>query len=197
MRVQGFGRTTIRVYLLDDHDIVRRGLRDLLAAKHDITVVGDSGDSRDAVERIVRAEPDVLVADLRLQEGSGARVCRDVRALAPAVRSLLLTSAGEDEALAACVLCGALGYQTKLANSTEILENVRRVGAGRALVDPFALERARERLLHQNGHDPQEQEVLTRVLDGLTDDQIAADLGEDPDRVRAVVDSIIVRATAE
>jgi two-component system response regulator DevR len=195
--VHGYSRETIRVYLIDDHDIVRRGLRDLMAAKHDIAVVGDSGDDRNAAARIVRAEPDVLVADLRLDGGSGVRVCRDVHAQTPAVRFLLLTSAHEDEALAACLLCGASGYQTKLVNSSEILDNVRQVGAGRDLISPQDAEQARARLLAQDWYDDLERTVLEQMLDGWTDERIAQEAGLDLELVRAAVDRVIAKATSE
>ncbi|HET7734512.1 MAG TPA: response regulator transcription factor [Nocardioidaceae bacterium] len=195
--MHGYSREPIRVYLIDDHDIVRRGLLDLMSAKHDISVVGDSGDDRQAADRIVRAAPDVLVADLRLDGGSGVRVCRDVRSKAPAVRFLLLTSAHEDEALAACLLCGASGYQTKLVNSSDILENVRRVGSGRDLISAEDAARARARLLAQDGYGELDRVVLARMLDGWTDERIAEDLDLDPGSARAAVDRVIARATSE
>ena len=126
----------LRVYLLDDHDIVRQGLRDLLVPAIDIYVVGDSGSAREATRVIPGLGIDVMVLDLRLQDGTGIDVCRAARAADPSVRGLLLTSSGDDEALTAAILAGAAGYVVKLTRSSDITEAIRRVGAGKSLIDP-------------------------------------------------------------
>jgi two-component system response regulator DevR len=175
------GRTTT-VYLLDDHDIVRRGLRDLLAPARDVHVVGDSGSAERAVAAIPALRPDVMVLDLQLQDGSGIDVCRRVRAVAPDVRGLLLTSAADDDALLAAVLAGAAGYVVKLSSTLDVVDAVRRVGAGRAGLEPGVrsragdLLRARAESLRPALSD-HEHQLLAWVADGLTDPEVAERAG--------------------
>jgi two-component system response regulator DevR len=197
--MQSYGRRAITVYLLDDHDIVRRGLRDLMAVKRDIAVVGDSGSAEEAVRRIVELKPDVMVLDLQLQDGSGVQVCRAVRAVAPHVRGLLVTSAGDDEALEASVLAGASGYATKIVDSLTIIDDVRRVGAGQALIDPATAEKAGRRLLDRVDSGtvelpPGGRELLELMVSGRTDGEIAESNGRAVDDVsrqaRAVLDAV-------
>ena len=139
-------RQQLRLYLLDDHDIVRQGLRDLLSGHRDLYIVGDSGSARRAVEAIPRLKPDVVVLDLQLQDGSGVSVCRAVRAAEPSIQVLLLTSAGDDEALVAAVLAGAAGYVIKLVRTNVIVDAVRRVGDGRSLLDAAAVDQVGRQL---------------------------------------------------
>src|SRR5919206_5396365 len=126
----------IRVYLLDDHEVVRRGLRDLLEAEDDIEVVGESGSAVDATHRIPALRPDVAVLDGRLPDGSGIDVCRDVRSVDPTIKALILTSYDDDEALFAAILAGAAGYVLKQIGSSALIDGVRRVAAGQSLIDP-------------------------------------------------------------
>ena len=126
--VQGYGAKTLRVFLLDDHDIVRRGLRDLLASARDVVVVGESSSAEQATRMILDLRPNVMVLDVQLQDGTGIEVCRRVRSAEPEIRGLLLTSAGDDEALVAAILAGADGYLVKLTGSLQVLDAVRRVG---------------------------------------------------------------------
>src|SRR3954447_17129937 len=172
-------RRALRVYLLDDHDIVRRGLRDLMAVKRDITVVGDSGSAREAVQAITRLRPDVMVLDVHLPDGSGIEVCRTVRAHDPSIAGVLLTAAADDEALLAAVLAGAAGYVVKVTRSADILGAVRDAGAGRRLlidadslatVSQAATDRAKslDPLLA-----PRQLSVLRGMLDGLSTPEIA------------------------
>jgi two-component system response regulator DevR len=176
--MQGYMRQQLRLYLLDDHDIVRQGLRDLLSGHRDLYIVGDSGSARRAVEAIPRLKPDVVVLDLQLQDGSGIEVCRAVRSADPSIQVLLLTSAGDDEALAAAVLAGAAGYVIKLVRSNVIVDAVRRVGDGRSLLDAAAVDQVR-RHLHtrlEAASEPvfdEDRSLLSLVLEGLTDQQIA------------------------
>jgi DNA-binding NarL/FixJ family response regulator len=168
----------LRVYLLDDHDLVRDGLRDLLVTAPDIDVVGDSGSAKAAARAIPELGVDVMVLDLRLQDGTGIEVCRAVRSVDPSIRGLLLTSSGDDEALVAAVLAGAAGYLVKLTRSSHVAFAIREVGAGRSLIDPGTLDRVSRLLL--SGMDEvrppltgAERHVLTQVVEGLTDTQIA------------------------
>jgi two-component system, NarL family, response regulator DevR len=178
----GYGSRTVKVFLLDDHDIVRRGLRDLLAAATDLQVVGDAREARGAADAIVRLEADVMVLDLQLQDGSGIDVCRQVRAVQPSVRGLLLTSVSDDEALSAALLAGAAGYLVKANHSADIIGAVRRLGAGRSLIDAALAEPVLARLRAQLAAlSPAETDrrLLEQVLDGRTDQEIADLTGAD------------------
>ncbi len=173
-------RRYLRVYLLDDHDLVRKGLADLLMPATDIDVVGNSGSARDAVRAIPDLEVDVMVLDLRLQDGTGVEVCRAVRSVDPSITGLLLTSSDDDEALVAAMLAGAAGYVIKLAPNSDIIAAIRRVGSGKSLIDPAAAERVTQELLTSELRPPlvdDEREILTHVLGGLTDAQIAERMG--------------------
>ena len=121
----------VRVFLLDDHDIVRQGLRDLLSAATDIHVVGDSASARHAPQAILELQADVMVLDLQLQDGTGIEVCRAVRSVNPSVNGLLLTSSGDDEALVSAILAGAAGYVVKLTRTGDIVAAIRRVATGK------------------------------------------------------------------
>lgn len=163
-----------RVYLVDDHDLVRRGVRDLLVPARDIDVVGDSGSVREAVPAILRLEPDVMLLDLHLQDGSGIEICRAVRSVNPSIAGLLLTAAGDDEATASAVLAGAAGYLVKVGRSTHLMGAIRQVEPGTTLMDDEAVQAAS--VLLQSVIDSltppvtdDEREVLRRVIDGQTD----------------------------
>src|SRR5207342_3542414 len=130
----------VKVYVLDDHDIVRRGLQDLLAAARDIQVVGDSGFVRGAAQAILDRGANVMLLDLQLQDGTGIEVCREVRGVDPSVAGLLLTSSDEDEALAAAILAGASGYILKASQGADIIGAVRRLSGGRSMIDPALAE---------------------------------------------------------
>ena len=191
----------LRVYLLDDHDIVRQGLRDLLVPAIDIYVVGDSGSAREATRVIPELRIDVMVLDLRLQDGTGIDVCRAARAADPSVCGLLLTSSGDDEALTAAILAGAAGYVVKLTRSSDITEAIRRVGAGKSLIDRDTLERVSRQLLAAIDElrprlNEGEQQVLAGVIEGQTDAQIAERTGASLDATTAQVTALIARLTA-
>lgn len=189
----------LRVYLLDDHDIVRQGLRDLLVPATDIHVVGDSGSAREAARAIPKLGVDVMVLDLRLQDGTGIEVCRAARAADPAVRGLLLTSSDDDEALVAAILAGASGYVVKLTRGSDITTAIRRVGAGKSLVDPATLDRVAHQLTTRGAHGLEpplsdvEQGLLADVLAGLTDAQVAERRATSVDVVGADITALIER----
>jgi DNA-binding NarL/FixJ family response regulator len=128
--------SVIRVYLLDDHEVVRRGLCDLLQREADIEVVGGSGSAEQARSRIPALRPDVAVLDARLPDGSGINVCRDVRSIDPSIRALILTSYEDDEALFAAIMAGASGYLLKQVRGSDLVHAVRTVAAGGSLLDP-------------------------------------------------------------
>src|SRR3982751_2737919 len=150
----------IRVYLLDDHEVVRRGLRDLLETEDDIEVVGESGSAVDATHRIPALKPDVAVLDGRLPDGSGIDVCRDVRSVDPSIKALILTSYDDDEALFAAIMAGASGYVLKQIHGTDLVDAIRRVAAGQSLLDPAVTARVLERI--RNG--PEQPDLHDRLL---------------------------------
>jgi two-component system response regulator DevR len=197
--MQGYGSRFVRVFVLDDHDIVRRGLLDLLT-KGDITVVGDAGSAVQAPQRILELRPDVMVLDVQLPDGSGVQVCRDVRSVDPSISGVLLTSAGDQEALILSVLAGAAGALVKLAGTSDIVEAVRRVGAGRALLGRADVERVGHQLqaradILDPPLTPHQAETLQLVLAGHTDQEIAAERQQPQGQVRDDVAQLIARLT--
>jgi len=172
----------VRVYLVDDHDIVRRGIRDVLVPARDISVVGDSGSVREAVPAILQLEPDVMLLDLHLQDGSGIDVSRAVRSVKPGISGLLLTAAGDDEARAAVLLAGASGYVVKLSRSGSVMDAVRKVQPGTTIMSEADIERASRQLLAlMDSLSPplteQQRHTLGLVVAGRTDSEIADDQG--------------------
>ena len=141
----------IRVYLLDDHDVVREGLTFLLEQQEDIVVVGQSATATEAIARIPALRPDVAVLDARLPDGSGIEVCRAVRAVDPTIKALILTSYDDDEALFAAIMAGASGYVLKEIRSSDLVTAVRHVAAGKSLIDPAMTATVLERI--RNGPD--------------------------------------------
>src|SRR3954453_11248173 len=126
----------IRVFLLDDHEVVRRGVRDLLEAEDDIEIVGEAGTAEEAVGRIPATSPDVAVLDVRLPDGSGVEGCRDVRSRRPELACIMLTSFADDEALFEAIMAGASGYVLKQVRGSDLIDAVRRVASGESLLDP-------------------------------------------------------------
>jgi DNA-binding NarL/FixJ family response regulator len=172
--------STIRVYLLDDHEIVRRGLKELLESEGDIQVVGESGSAGEATRRIPALRPDVAILDARLPDGSGIDVCRDVRSREPETAALILTSYDDDEALFAAIMAGAAGYVLKQIRGTDLLDAVRRVAAGQSLLDPAVTQQVLDRLRRGPEEDKalapltdQERRLLELIGEGLTNRQIA------------------------
>ena len=142
--------TPIKVFLLDDHEIVRRGVKDLLEAEPDITVIGEAGTAASALARIPALRPDVAVLDVRLPDGDGVSVCRDIRSQMPGVACLMLTSFGDDEALFDAIMAGAAGYVLKQIRGTDLVGAVRTVAAGQSLLDPEAAARVMARMRDQS-----------------------------------------------
>jgi DNA-binding NarL/FixJ family response regulator len=171
----------IRVFLLDDHEVVRRGVRDLLEAEDDITVVSEAGTAADALQRIPAARPDVAVLDVRLPDGNGIEVCRDIRSSNSDIACLMLTSFSDEEALFDAIMAGAAGYVLKQIKGSDLVDSVRRVAAGQSLLDPQVTARVLERIRHGPEEDPrvahlteQERRILDLLAEGLTNRQIAA-----------------------
>lgn len=170
----------IRVYLLDDHEIVRRGLKDLLEGEGDIEVVGDSGLAQEAIRRIPALRPDVAVLDGRLPDGSGIDVCREIRSRCPHTAALILTSFDDDEALFSAIMAGASGYVLKQVRGNDLLETVRRVASGQSTLDPAVTQQVLDRLRHGPEEDvalapltTQERRILELIGEGMTNRQIA------------------------
>ena len=169
---------TIRVFLLDDHEVVRRGLRDLLEAEGDIEVAGEAGTAAEALGRIPAVQPDVAVLDVQLPDGNGVEVCRDIRAQLPDVRCLMLTSFADDEALFGAIMAGASGYVLKQVKGNDLVDGIRRVASGASLLDPALTAKVLERLRADPAPDElaaltdQERRVLGYIADGLTNRQI-------------------------
>jgi DNA-binding NarL/FixJ family response regulator len=169
----------ISVYLLDDHEVVRQGLRALLEGAGDITVVGESGSALEATHRIPALRPRVAVLDARLPDGSGIEVCRAVRAVDPTISALILTSYDDDEALFAAIMAGASGYVLKEIRGTDLVQAVRHVAAGGSLIDPSLTARVLERVRNGPSTAPelaelteQELKLLAHIAEGLTNRQI-------------------------
>src|ERR1700690_2125944 len=139
----------ISVFLLDDHEIVRRGVRDLLEAEPDIRVIGEAGTASSALARIPALRPDVAVLDVRLPDGDGVTVCREIRSRMPEVACLMLTSFGDDDALFDAIMAGAAGYVLKQIRGTDLVGAVRTVASGRSLLDPEAASRVMRRMRDQ------------------------------------------------
>jgi two-component system, NarL family, response regulator DevR len=171
---------TIRVFLVDDHEVVRRGLRDLMEAEEDLEVVGDAATAGMALAGIAATSPDVAVLDVRLPDGNGVEVCREVRARDPRVACLMLTSFSDDEALFDAIMAGAAGYLLKDIKGNDLVDAVRRVAGGDSLLDPSVTGKVLERLRKGDEEDPrlkalsdQERRILALIAEGLTNRQIA------------------------
>jgi DNA-binding NarL/FixJ family response regulator len=173
----------IRVFLLDDHEIVRRGLRELLESEGDIEVVGESGLAQEASRRIPALRPDVAVLDGRLPDGSGIDVCREIRSRHPEIAALILTSYDDDEALFSAIMAGAAGYVLKQVRGNDLIESVRRVAAGQSMLDPAVTQQVLDRLRRGPEEDPalapltpQERRILELIGEGMTNRQIAEEM---------------------
>ena len=169
----------ITVFLLDDHELVRRGVRDLLEVEDDIIVIGEASTQSQAVGRVHALDPDLAILDVRLEDGNGIEACREIRSLHPRTACLMLTSFADDEALFQTILAGAAGYVLKSIRSSDLVDAVRRVAAGQSLLDPAVTARVLERLRRGPTEDEriarlsdQERQVLTLLAEGLTNRQI-------------------------
>jgi DNA-binding NarL/FixJ family response regulator len=170
----------IRVYLLDDHELVRRGIKELLESEDDIVVVGESGLAQEAARRIPALRPDVAILDGRLPDGSGIDVCREIRSVDPTIKALILTSYDDDDALFAAIMAGAAGYILKQVRGNDFVDSVRKVAAGQSTLDPAMTAAVLERIRtgppkdeELEGLTQQEQKILELIGEGLTNRQIA------------------------
>lgn len=173
----------MRILLVDDHEIVRRGLKALLETEEDLTVVGEAGTVAEAVRRTGFDSPDLVVMDVRLPDGSGIEACRDILSSFPEVKMLMLTSFADEEALMSAILAGASGYLLKRIDSKVLIDSVRRVGRGESLLDDEMVSKLFDRLRGGKPSDPllaklseQERKVLDLIAVGKTNRQIAEEM---------------------
>ena len=195
---------TIRIFLLDDHEIVRRGLRELLETVDDFEVVGESGSAVEASRRIPALRPNVAIFDARLPDGSGIDVCREVRSVDPEIAGLILTSFDDEQALATAVLAGAAGYLLKDIKGNGLIEAIRKAAAGEMLIDPETVDRIRRGWTSNAGADPrlrllspQERRILDHVAEGLTNRQIGEQLGLAEKTVKNYVSGLLAKLGME
>jgi DNA-binding NarL/FixJ family response regulator len=175
-------QSPVRVFLVDDHEVVRRGVHDLLDAEPDIEVVGEAGTADHAVARGPALRPDVAVLDVRLPDGDGISVCRELRSAMPGLACLMLTSFDDDDALLDAIMAGASGYVLKQIKGSDLVTAVRTVASGQSMLDPATTARLMNSLRDDSGKDPQEQalaalsprerEILALIGEGLTNRQI-------------------------
>jgi DNA-binding NarL/FixJ family response regulator len=192
------------VFLLDDHEIVRTGLRSLFETADDFLVVGEAATAEEALSRIPPTRPDVAILDVRLPDGSGIEVCREIRSSWPEIACVMLTSYADDEALFAAIMAGAVGYVLKQVGADSLLDDIRRVADGQSLLDPALTERVLERIGSRSVDDPrmasltaQERKILDLVADGQTNRQIAATLFLAEKTVKNYVSNLLAKLGME
>ncbi|MBT8215447.1 MAG: response regulator transcription factor [Acidimicrobiia bacterium] len=173
----------MKVLLVDDHEVVRQGLKTLVDAQDDLDVVGEAGDVENAIRQVGYHSPDVVVMDVRLPDGTGVEACREIRSRWPDVKVLMLTSYADEEALVSSIMAGASGYVLKRIDSSDLVDAVRRVGAGESLLDPNLTDRLFARIRGDEPDDPllarlspQERKILDLIAEGKTNRQIAEEL---------------------
>ncbi|MGE0796251.1 MAG: response regulator [Acidimicrobiia bacterium] len=173
----------IRVFLLDDHEVVRRGVRDLLELEEDLTVVGEAGSVQEALARVPATRPDVAVLDVQLPDGDGIEVCRELRSQNPDLQCLMLTSFADDEAMFSAIMAGAAGYVLKQVRGNDLVDGIRRVAQGQSLLDPASTARVLDRLRSRaepvdelDVLSPQERRIFELIGEGLTNRQIGGEM---------------------
>ena len=189
----------LRVFLVDDHEVVRLGLRELVEREPDMSVVGEAGSAAEAIRLAPECAPDVAVLDVRLPDGDGVQVCRELRSRVPGLRCLMLTSFADDEALVAAVMSGAAGYLLKQVRGSDLVVALRTVAAGGSLLDPDATSVVLERLRDDRYGDPfavlstQERRVLELIGAGLTNRQIGERMGLAEKTVKNYVSALLAK----
>jgi two-component system response regulator DevR len=194
-----------RVFLLDDHELVRRGIADVIERADDLTVVGEAGTVRDAVARVDATRPDVAVLDVQLPDGSGVDACRMIRSEHPGLPCIMLTAFDDETALEAAVLAGAQGWLLKDIRGAGLVDAIRRVAAGADLMDRDVVRRARERLMAAAAAEPvdevrltlREGQVLALITEGLTNRQIGERLGLAEKTVKNYVSGLLEKIGVE
>jgi DNA-binding NarL/FixJ family response regulator len=195
---------SIKVFIMDDHEVVRRGLIDLVSAEPDMEVVGEAGTAAEALARIPQTKPDIAVLDVRLPDGNGVEVCRDIRTELPDTQCLMLTSYADDEALFDAIMAGATGYVLKDIQGTDLLDALRTIASGKSLLDPMATQRVMERLRAPHKEDDavaglteQERKILDLIGEGMTNRQIGQTLFLAEKTVKNYVSSLLAKLGME
>lgn len=196
--------TPVRVFLLDDHEIVRRGVRQLLEDSGEVVVVGEAATAAEALARIPPTRPDVAILDVRLPDGNGVEVCREVQSRHPQIRCLILTSFSDDEALFQAIMAGASGFLLKQIKGPDIVDAIRRVASGQSLLDPAVTAQVLERLRTPPEEDErlatltgQERRVLELIADGLTNRQIGSELHLAEKTIKNYVSNLLAKLGME
>ena len=193
---------TIKAFLLDDHEVVRRGVRELLEgeSRGEITVAGEAGTADEALRRLPAVRPDVAILDVRLPDGNGVEVCREIRSRHPEIQCLMLTSFADDEALFDAIMAGAAGYVLKQVRGSDLVDSVRRVAAGQSLLDPTVTAKVLDRLRRGPEQEPgveqlteQERRILDLLADGLTNRQIGERLYLAEKTVKNYVSNLLMK----
>ncbi|WP_327289855.1 response regulator transcription factor [Streptomyces sp. NBC_01198] len=197
----------IRVFLLDDHELVRRGVNDLLSVDPSIEIVGEAASATEAMDRVPDAHPDVAVLDVRLPDGSGVEACREIRSRDESVKCLMLTSFADDEALFDAVMAGAAGYVPKVIRGDDLISAVREVAAGHSLLDPAATAQVIERLRDGGARSEQderlgdltgqERRLLDLIGEGLTNREIGEQTGLAESAVRKSMSAMLAKLGME
>jgi two-component system response regulator DevR len=194
----------VRIFLLDDHEIVRRGIAELLSTVPGFEIVGEAGTVEDALVRVLASRPDVAVLDARLPDGSGIDVCRDIRSALPSTYCLILTSYDDQDAVLASVLAGASGYVLKEVRTSGLVDAIRQVALGRSLIDPGVISRVMERVREGSPKDDRaaalthrERQVLELITDGLTNRQIGEQMFLAEKTVKNYVSSLLSKLGME
>lgn len=194
----------IRVFLLDDHEVVRRGLADLIGLESDMVVVGEAGSKTEALHRLPASRPNVAVLDVRLPDGSGVEVCREIRSSLPEIGCLMLTSYADDEALFDAIMAGASGYVLKEIRGNDLISAIRQVADGKSLLDPAATQRVLDRLRRGEQHDTrldglsdQERRILELIGEGMTNRQIGEAMHLAEKTVKNYVSSLLAKLGME
>jgi two-component system, NarL family, response regulator DevR len=193
---------TIKVFLLDDHEVVRRGVRELLEgeSRGEIAVAGEASTADEALRRVPAVRPDVAILDVRLPDGNGVEVCRDIRSRHPEIQCLMLTSFADDEALFDAIMAGAAGYVLKQVRGSDLVDSVRRVAAGQSLLDPMVTTKLLDRLRRGPEEDrgieqlsEQERKILDLLAEGLTNRQIGERLYLAEKTVKNYVSNLLLK----
>ena len=187
----------LKILIVDDHDIVRKGLAMLVSRQEDLTVVAEAGTVAEAVEKARETVPDVVVMDIRLPDGTGIEACREIRNDNSDVKVLMLTSYGDEEAVMGSIMAGAFGYLLKEIRSQEIVDAIRRVGSGQSLLDPSVTASVLERVRRGKEQDvlaqltDQEKKILELITDGQTNREIAGQINLSDETVKNYVSNIL------
>ncbi|MDT4922831.1 MAG: two-component system, NarL family, response regulator DevR [Pseudonocardiales bacterium] len=191
-------QTPIRIFLLDDHEVVRRGIAELLSTVPDFEIVGEAGTAEQALARVIASKPDVAVLDARLPDGSGIDVCRDIRSALPSTYCLILTSYDDQDAVLSSVLAGASGYVLKEVRTAGLIDAIRQVALGRSLIDPAVIAQVMDRVRQGTPTDTRlaaltqrEREVLDLIADGMTNRQIGESMFLAEKTVKNYVSSLL------